>query len=196
MAGETRRVRFQAEWVEELPAGEAEFEEGDRRALPRELVVRMPGRPRHPTDDPIRSRVWVRAAADGAADEHELRGADLVVVLGDGLVSPGSAWLVTCSINWRQRRGRDAAIADDTLTHTSEDLGDALDALAEWAEARVVRNRRTDLGGNARLSTVEPGEKGDGRELLKAGTGNEKGRDAVLAMLEALAKEAERRYIA
>lgn len=194
MAGETRRVRFRAEWVEELPAGEAEFEEGDRRALPRELVVRTPGRPRHPTDDPTRSRVWVRAAADSAA-ELGLRGADLLVGLGDGLVSPGSAWLVTCSIHWRQRRGRDTVLKDDTLAHTSEDLGDALEALAEWAEARVVRNRRTDLGGHACLFTVEPGEEGDGRELLRAGTGNEKGQDAVLAMLQALAEEAERRYI-
>ncbi len=197
------RVRFLAEWVEKLPAGEAEFAEGDLRALPaRELVVRRPGRSLHPKDDPARTHVWVRAAADGAGDERLLRGADLVVELGDGLVPPGSAWLVDCRLTYSQGRANaphagETEIASDGLSREAADLDEALDAVFEWA--KTLRGRHglhRDLGGGASLSVVEPGDEGGqgARRLLSAGTGDEKGLDAVLAMLQSLCEHAERRY--
>ena len=191
-----RRVCFVTDWVEE-PGHRPRLAEGERVTVPqRELVVRQLG---------DRSRTfggrWASAEAElsfaglGLDLPHEgrRRGADLFAVAGHGLVAPGATWEVTGDARvgaWRGER-------PDALELACGTLDEALDAVITWAEevaAWAADPGRADrVTGRAELFVREPGRDG-GRTLARAGTGNERGLDAFLAMLDMFCAAAERRY--
>jgi hypothetical protein len=192
----TRRVCFVTEWMEE-PARHRPLAEGDRVTVPqRELVVRQLGGRRR-----IFGGRWASAEAEQSfvglgldlPHEGQRRGADQFAVAGDGLVAPGALWDVTCAARvgaWRGER-------PDALELACGSLDEALDAVAGWAEGVAAwaadPGRADNLVGNAQLHVREPMRDG-ARKLASAGTGNERGLDAFLAMLQAFCEAAQGRY--
>lgn len=190
------RVCFVTDWVEE-PAHAPRVAEGERVPVPqRELVVRQLG---------DRSRTfgghWASAEAElsfvglglDLPDEGRRRGADLFAVAGHGLVAPGATWEVTCDARAGAWRGE----GPEALELAFGTLDEALDAVVVWAEGVAAWAadpvRADNLVGNAQLRVREPMRDG-ARKLASAGTGNERGLGAFLAMLQAFCEAAERRY--
>ena len=108
----------------------------------------------------------------------------MFAIAGHGLVVPGATWDVTCAARvgaWRGER-------PDALELACGTLDEALDAVVVWAEEVAAwaadRGRADNLVGNAQLGVREPMRDG-ARKLASAGTGNERGLDAFLAMLQA-----------
>lgn len=126
---ETRRVRFRAEWVTELPA-DAEFARGDRLPSPvEELVVRfvLEGMPNgDEAQERFRRGVWHVPANDA-----DRRGADLLVELGPELIAPGSSWRVRGHLSGADSRpgGRHKLGASyPSLNETCPDVGSAVES--------------------------------------------------------------------
>lgn len=203
--GPTRRVRFRAEWDEELPA---EPEPGDRVAVPfRELVVREVALSWEERRD---------ALADAQARDRplyhdkpagDLGGADVLAELAPSLVEPGATWRATANLSvlGTLRKGDPNWWFASSLERDAATLGDALDAFANWAEEwmaldpplRAPHGRPPELRGHAKLSCVEPGGPDYGRTVVHCflGTHGDSADPArVLAALEALCEEAERLY--
>jgi hypothetical protein len=195
-----RRVRFKAEWVEELAA---DPEPGDRVAVPfRELVVREVAPSWEEAQAALAESqergVPLRFAHLGHAREEDLDGADALVGLAPTLVEPGVAWRASAHVKGFGR--------GDAREHSAATLSEALDVFPVWAgewlahvrdlEATNVTTAAT-LSGAAELAAVEPGGPARGRTVLRVffGTGDAPSNpEGVLRALEALCEEAERLY--
>jgi hypothetical protein len=203
--GEVRRVRFRAEWVEEVLA---DLEPGDRVQVPfRELIVRGVA----PSWEDAQAALAesqergtpLRFPHFGHASSEELGGADVVARLAPTLVEPGATWLACAEVGmYAWPPGGHNGVHE----RSAATLGQALDAFPGWAEQWLEHARRfaayaMNLTGKAELAVVEPGGPERGRTVLRVFLGStEKPLNAareperVIAALEGLCEEAERLY--
>lgn len=177
--GSPVRVRYVAEWVEELSVGR-ELSVGDRVVCPHgEMVVR----------GSATRRLW--RGADTVGEE-------LVVALAPHLVEAGSRWRVRCEFPGRpMRRLSGTEYSAPTLVGLDETLAtldEAFEALGDFAEIRsCLSASHTTYGARVTLSSLEPGEDGLGRSLIRVKVG-EDGLQSLEDALERVCVEAERRF--
>jgi hypothetical protein len=142
--GPTRRVRFLAEWTEELPVGAA-LNVGDRITVPAEMAVR-------------------RTHEEGVYRNGRKVDTALLAELAPHFVTPGSTWRVRCNLNEGTTgdSGKLSQTRPAELDRESADLGEVLDALAEFAEEQAAKRpwvaQTKVLRGWAEVAAVEPGE--------------------------------------
>ena len=124
-----------------------------------------------------------------------------VVTLGDRLVDPGAIWRVETTLVASYTKDKTGRIRNSdslpVLAARADTLSGALDALEEWTEEwhalglEGYFHPSAHLGGAARILVEEPGL--TPRRLIEVSCGH-RDAEAVVAVLVALADEAERLY--
>lgn len=169
--GSIARVRYVAEWVEELPPG-SEPRLGERVACPHPAMV-------------VRATAVVRL---WRGSEHV--GDELVVALSPHLVTPGSSWRVDWMSPIRGVRWPSGTVFNEGGDEYHCEVP-SLDSLAEEAEAIARKGSATFQ--RASLSVLEPGEEGAGRALITLSS-SEVGVVGTAEAIRLLAEEGARRY--
>jgi hypothetical protein len=208
----TRRVRFRAEWIEELPS---DPEPGDRVAVPfRELVVRSVVLPRDEALAALAESQELRTPVRFAHTDYS--GDDSTLArLAPTLVEPGATWRATARLQKHGLRQGNYCQGDGwydlpPLERGAATLAEALDAFPAWAEEWLALDLSDPtwddddavrglpkLTGSAELAIVEPGGPDYGRAVLRTWLGTTdkpRGPEFILGALEALCAEAERLY--